>query len=125
VTKAQSPITPPATQIITGNKGGNKCISSLPHPNGITYAETLRHAFQQKEDGDKIPEFEPPKLLNLERKLQIVAGEWFEETFYKNDDVAAHYAFYQPTQGPFIIVPSFAKDIPCEFTLTSKYNHCR
>jgi len=42
VTKAFSPITPPATQIITGKAGGsNKMISSIPH-NGQSYAETLR-----------------------------------------------------------------------------------
>ena len=42
VTKAFSPTTPPATQIITGkgNKG-NKMMSSIPK-NGLTYAETLR-----------------------------------------------------------------------------------
>lgn len=33
--------------------------------------------------------------------------------------MAALYAFYQPTQGPFIIVPSMAaKDIPSDFVLT-------
>jgi len=33
--------------------------------------------------------------------------------------VAALYDFYQPTQGPFIIVPSMAKeDIHADFTLT-------
>lgn len=44
VTKAFSPTTPPATQIITG-KGtkGNKMISSMPR-NGLTYAETLRQS---------------------------------------------------------------------------------
>jgi hypothetical protein len=35
--------------------------------------------------------------VNLERKLQILNGEWFEESYFKNDDVAALYAFYQPT----------------------------
>jgi len=35
--------------------------------------------------------------------------------------VAALYAFYQPTQGPFIVVPSTASDtFYAEFTLTSK-----
>ena len=63
----------------------------------------------------------PPQLLNLERKLQIQAGEWNEEWDWKNDDVAALYAFYQPTQGPFIIVPAMAKeDLQSEFTLYSK-----
>lgn len=41
VTKAHSPTTPPATQIITGKAGGgNKMISSIP-VNGMTYAQTL------------------------------------------------------------------------------------
>ena len=43
--------------------------------NGITYAESLRATVKQ-ERGENIPEFEPPKLFNLERKLQIQEGEW-------------------------------------------------
>jgi len=87
----------------------------------MTYAETLRQNVKQ-EKGEKIPDFEHPRLSHLERKLQILKGEWFEESYFKNDDVAALYAFYQPTQGPFIIVPSFAKEeITADFNLTSKY----
>jgi calpain len=121
VTKALSPTTPPATQIITGKAGaGNKMLSSLP-TNGISYAQTLSQKMQKKERGENIPDFLPPQLMNLERKLQILNGEWFEESYFKNDDVAALYAFYQPTQGPFIIVPSFEKaDYTSDFTLTSK-----
>jgi hypothetical protein len=60
--------------------------------------------------------------MNLTRKLQILQGEWFEESMFKSDDVAALYAFYQPTQGPFIIVPSFKQEEATgEFTLTSKF----
>lgn len=61
VTKAYSPTTPPATQIITG-KGvkGTKMLSSIPL-NGMTYAETLRGSVNKKGD-DKIPHFEPPVL---------------------------------------------------------------
>jgi hypothetical protein len=45
-------------------------------------------------------------------------GEWYEETYYCPDDVAALYAFYQPTQGPFIIIPSMFKDeATADFTL--------
>lgn len=45
--------------------------------------------------------------------------EWYRETEYKSDDVAAFYAFYQPTQGPFIVVPSMTKeDTQADFTLT-------
>lgn len=72
---------------------------------------------------EKIPDFEPPQLHPgiLQRKLQIDLGkgEWYDESFYCSEDVAAVYAFYQPTQGPFIIVPSMhAKDVASEFVLT-------
>jgi len=51
--------------------------------------------------------------------LQVAAGEWYEESYYCSDEVAALYSFYQPTQGPFIIVPSMQhKDVASEFTLT-------
>jgi calpain, invertebrate len=79
---------------------------------------------RKTDDGENIPEFEPPQLSNLERKLQILQGEWFEESYFKNDDVAALYSFYQPTQGPFIIVPSFSKEeYTSDFTLSSKYRY--
>ena len=46
-------------------------------------------------------------------------GEWYEESYYGSDDVAALYALYQPTQGPFIVIPSMAKeDITADFTLS-------
>lgn len=69
-----------------------KLASSLV-TNGVSYAESLRGT-AKKEKGENIPEFEPPKLTNLERKLQILPGEWHQETFFKNDEVAALYAFY-------------------------------
>lgn len=59
------------------------------------YAQTLKQTKNEK--GDNIPEFEPPKLANLERKLQLLPGEWYEESYYGSDDVAALYALYQPT----------------------------
>jgi hypothetical protein len=84
------------------------------------YALTLKNN-NSKEKGENIPQFEPPKLEKLERKLQLLPGEWYEESFYRSDDVAALYAYYQPTQGPFIIIPSMSKeDITADFTLTSK-----
>jgi len=60
------------------------------------YAKSLAQV-GKKERGDKIPDLEPPKLQKLERKLHIQQGEWYEESFYKSDDIAALYAFYQPT----------------------------
>ena len=123
VTKGYSPTTQPPTEIISGKaQGGNaKLLSSIPM-NGMTYAESLRHQVKQ-ERGEKIPDFNPPVLHQgiLQRKLQIGANEWFVESLYANDDIAALYAFYQPTQGPFIIVPSMsAKDVQSEYELKSK-----
>ena len=82
------------------------------------YAQTLKKISGGGDKADKIPEFEPPKLENLERKLKLLPNEWYEESFYFSDDVAALYAFYQPTQGPFIIIPSMSKDdTTADFTL--------
>ena len=89
--------------------------------NGMTYAESLRANKPNQDRGENIPEFEPPRLMNLERKLQILEGEWHVESSYNSDEVAALYAFYQPTQGPFIIVPSMLKeDLQSDFQLRSK-----
>lgn len=84
-------------------------LASSVTKNGISYAETLKQT-NKNVNNDKIPKFEAPTLNKMERKLQILPGEWYEESQFKNDDVAALYAFYQPTQGPFIIVPSMNKE---------------
>lgn len=54
--------------------------------------------------------FEPPKLDKLERKLQILPNEWVVESSYQGEEVAAQYFYWQSTQGPFLIVPSLAKE---------------
>jgi calpain, invertebrate len=57
----------------------------------------------------------------LQRKLQILDGEMCETTSYSSEDTAAMYAFYKPTQGPFVIVPSLLKDDKqADFSLTGK-----
>lgn len=93
--------------------------SSLPS-NGMTYAQTLKYTAKKEKGGENIPEFEPPCLENhLERKLQILPNEWYKETTYKSDEVAALYQYYQPTQGPFVVVPSMAQeDKHVDYTLT-------
>ena len=61
----------------------------------MTYAQTLKQTSMKEKGGDNVPEFEPPRLADLlERKLQIEPNEWYSETSYKSDDVAALYAFY-------------------------------
>ena len=124
VTKANPPTQPPAAEIIGKGKDRGKVTlpSTLPRQ-GMSYAQTLRSTVKREKGGDNIPEFEPPRLADqLERKLQILPNEWYQETSYKSDDVASLYAFYQPTQGPFIVVPSSAYDsLLADFELTSKW----
>lgn len=95
VTKAFPPTNPPAAKIIKPGKdksGGKALASSIGKTSD--YAKTLVGINKKGAGTENIPEFEPPKLLNLERKLQILNGEWYEESYYKSDDVAAIYAFY-------------------------------
>jgi hypothetical protein len=95
VVKAFGPTLPPAAKIIKPGKdqGGKMMASSIGKTS--TYAMTLKNMNNKNRD-DKIPEFEQTKLenLSLERKLQLLNGEWYEESFYSSDDVAALYAFY-------------------------------
>jgi len=73
---------------------------------------------------DNFPEIVPPVLENLERKLQILPNEWYIESQFKGEDVAATYSFWKPTKGPFLIVPSLdAPEIFAEFTLTVFSSH--
>ena len=45
-------------------------------------------------------------MEQIERKFQIGYGEKFKESLYSNDEVAALFFFWNPTQGPFVIIPS-------------------
>lgn len=96
VTKANPPTQPPAATIIGKGKDRGKVTLPTTLPSaGISYAATLKKTTKKERGGDNIPEFEPPRLADqLERKLQILPNEWYQETSYKSDDVAALYAFY-------------------------------
>ena len=52
---------------------------------------------------------EPPIMDSIERKLQFNLGEKFKESSYFSDEVAALYFHWNPTEGPFILVPSLDK----------------
>jgi calpain len=125
VTKAHPPTTAPPSEIVGRGKKekGMKLASSLAIQNaGMSYADTLKTTTKKEKGADKIPEFETPMLNQMERKLQILPNEWYQETYFQGDEYAALYAFYQPTQGPFIIVPSQTNmEIFPEFTLTGKF----
>lgn len=93
VTKAFTPTNPPAAKIIKpGKDKGRTMASSIGKTS--QYAQTLKKISGGGDKADKIPEFEPPRLENLERKLKLLPGEWYEESYYFSDDVAAWYAFY-------------------------------
>ena len=84
ITKAHPPTAPPAAKIVK------------PGKESPTKTKTGTMLRTQKQ-ADKFPEFIPPTLENLERKLQILNNEWYIESTYRNEDVAALYAFWQPT----------------------------
>lgn len=50
----------------------------------------------------------PPTMNQIERKLQIgnLPSDKFRESTYSNDDVCALYFHWNPTEGPFILIPS-------------------
>jgi len=65
-----------------------------------------------------------PKLEVLERKLQVKPREWVVESSYFSDEVAATYFFWQPAQGPYLIVPSCNDEATqAHFTLSVYSNH--
>lgn len=52
----------------------------------------------------------PPVMENIDRKLKIQKTEWYLESKFENEDVAALYFFWNPTEGPFIIIPCLEKE---------------
>jgi len=50
-------------------------------------------------------QLEPPMMTRIERKLNILPNETYKESTYHNEEVAALYFFWNPTEGPFIIIP--------------------
>ncbi len=58
-------------------------------------------------------------MENIERKLQIKVQEKFKESTYYSEEIAALYFNFNPTEGPFIIVPSLDfEDKPANYRLT-------
>lgn len=65
-------------------------------------------------------QLEAPKMENIERKLLIATNEKFKQSTYSNEDVAALYFHFNPTEGPFIIIPSLdMEDKLANYKLTS------
>lgn len=53
---------------------------------------------------------QPPIMDDIERKLFVLPEEKFKESDYHSPDVAALYYNLNPTEGPFIIIPSIEGD---------------
>jgi len=52
-----------------------------------------------------------------------LAGEKFKESTYFSEDIGALYFHFNPTEGPFIIIPSLdQEDKSANYKLTSNFN---
>ena len=66
---------------------------------------------------------EPPTMDSIERKLQIITGEKFKESSYASDEVASLFFKWNPTEGPFIVIPSLDQEYKLSsYRLTSNKN---
>jgi hypothetical protein len=127
VTKAFPPTTKPASKIkkdgveLSPAKGGATRLKASTRMTKSTKKgfKTTTVVARRNYKEDNFPEIVPPELENLERKLQILPNEWYIESQFKGEDVAAIYAYWKPTKGPFLIVPSLENpEIQAEYTLT-------
>lgn len=67
---------------------------------------------------------EPPEMEFIERKLQILNSEKFKESTYYSEEVSSLYFNWNPTEGPFIIIPSLDQEEKTpNYRLTSLKNH--
>ena len=63
-------------------------------------------------------------MENIERKLTILPNEKYIESSFHNDEVSALYFFWNPTEGPFILIPCFEEeDKVAPYKLTSKLKY--
>jgi len=127
VTKAFPPTAKPASKIkkdgveLSPAKGGATRLKGTgtrigkTNNRGFKTTTVARRNFKE----DNFPEIVPPELENLERKLQILPNEWYVESQFKSEDVASLYAYWKPTKGPFLMVPSLeSPEVMAEYTLT-------
>lgn len=63
-------------------------------------------------------------MNNVERKLKVYNTERYTVSKFKSIDVAAMYFFWNPTQGPFIVVPCLEEENKeTKYTLTFYSNN--
>ena len=135
ITKAYPPEAPPKLQIAKAQKDGTLPLAVQTQTQRIPgFEKTIKKGAITKQaagtgqfgKADVEYQYFIPHLLedlqtdgSLERKLQVTPGEWYIESMYHNEDVAALYNFWHPVQGPFLIVPSLVHEgIISEYTLT-------
>ena len=58
-------------------------------------------------------------MNDIERKLKVYSTERFTASKFQSEDVAALYFFWNPTEGPFIVVPCLEEEgKETKYTLT-------
>eukprot|EP01017_Pseudomicrothorax_dubius_P006199 TRINITY_DN11731_c0_g1_i2.p1 TRINITY_DN11731_c0_g1~~TRINITY_DN11731_c0_g1_i2.p1 ORF type:complete len:277 (+),score=94.18 TRINITY_DN11731_c0_g1_i2:61-831(+) len=58
-------------------------------------------------------------MSGIERKLQVLDTEPYIESTFASEDTASLYFFWNPTEGPFLIVPCLGKrETVAKYTLT-------
>lgn len=128
VTKALPPTAAPASKIKKDGADISQTRHGAMNTVGSKTGKSFKRAFKTTSGiakrnlkEDNFPEIVPPDLseTQLERKLQILPNEWFIESQYKSEDVAAIYAYWKPTKGPFLMVPSLEQgEYAADYTLT-------
>jgi hypothetical protein len=126
ITKALPPTAPPASQIRKEGVDPSMQAETMMDPKMGKTGKSIKRSYKttsmipkKTAKEDNFPEIIPPTLENLERKLQILPNEWFKESMYKSEYVSCIYAYWKPTKGPFLIVPSLEiANYQAEYSLT-------
>ena len=64
-------------------------------------------------------QLQSPEMANVERKLKVYNTERYTVSKFQSIDVAAMYFYWNPTQGPFIVVPCLEEENKeTKYTLT-------
>ena len=85
------------TRFDTGNKVMDKVDKKIKN----TIGNNLQRLLQQTSEY-----LEPPVMDSIERKLHMLPTEKFKESTYLGDEASALFFKWNPTEGPFTIIPT-------------------
>lgn len=96
-------------------------ICKAPMPRGGTKKAVVQSSIVKKGQtkmAKELTKLEPPSLDILERKLQFIPGEWVNESGYYQEEYSCLYFKLEPTQGPFLVVPTLDEvEVQAGYTL--------